>query len=301
MSDSNQSPGQLLNLRHIIGVLLLALMSLWLAGCSAVQLGYQQAPELGYWWLDSYLDFNESQSLRLRADLNALQAWHRQSELPNYIKTLDKLQKMAPLEATPEQVCGLYAEFKTRLQVTLDQFEPTVSALAPTLKPVQIEHLARQFEKRNQKWRAEWIELTQAQRHARRLKQLKERSENFYGQLEEQQLAVLRAGLSAAPLDMNLSYQESQRRQQDILQTLRQLQNAKPGASGVQAAMRSLLERSMDSPDPAYRSYMEKVTQAHCRTFAALHNSSTPAQRLHLLETLKDYQADAQALLAAKQ
>jgi hypothetical protein len=57
----------------------------------------------------------------------------------------------------------------------------------------------------------------------------------------------------------------------------------------------------MDSPDPAYRNYMEQTTQAHCRTFAALHNSSTPAQRQRLLETLKDYQADARALLATKQ
>ncbi len=291
----------MLTLRHIIGVLLLTLMALCLVGCSAVQFGYQQAPELAYWWLDSYLDFNESQSLKLRADLTALQAWHRQTELPIYIKTLDKLRKMAPLDATPEQVCGLYTEFKTRLQVTLDQFEPTVSAIAPALTPGQIDHLTRQFEKRNQKWHDEWIDLTQAQRHARRFKQMKERSEGFYGRLEEQQLGVLRNGLLATPLDMSLSYQESQRRQQDILQTLRQLQGAKPGAPSVQVAMRGVLERSIDSPDPAYRAYMEKVTQAQCRTFAALHNSSTPAQRLHLFETLKDYQTDARDLLGAKQ
>jgi len=286
----------MLNLRHIIGALLIALMALWLAACSAIQLGYQQAPVMGYWWLDSYFDFNDAQSLKLRDDLAALQAWHRQSELPLYVATLDKLQNMASLEVTPEQVCGLYADFRIRFQAILDHFEPTVSALSPALKPGQIDHLARQFDKRNHKWREEWLELTPEERQSKRVSQMTERAEMFYGHLEAPQLAVLRTGLLAAPLDMNLSYRESQRRQQDILQTLRQLQNAQPGAPRVQAAMRGLLERSLDSPDPTYRSYMQRMTLASCRTFAALHNSSTPAQRQHMLETLRDYQADARAL-----
>ena len=297
MSDSNQSPAQLLNLRHIIGVLLIALMALWLAGCSAVQFGYQQAPVVGYWWLDSYLDFNEAQSQTVRQELASLQAWHRQSELPIYARTLGRLQGMAPHDTTAEQVCGLYAEFKGRFQAILDQLEPAVSAMAPALNPSQLDHLARQLDKRSQKWREEWLELTAAQRHAKRVLQTTERAEMLYGTLQEPQLAVLRSGLSAFPMDVNLSYGESQRRHRDFVQTLRQLQGSRPGAPAVQSAMRGLLERSLESPDPVYRDYMQKMTQSQCRTFAALHNSSTPAQRRRLLETFRDYQSDVRALM----
>ncbi len=297
MSDSNLSSAQRLDFRHIIGVLLILAMALWLCACSATKLAYQNAPELGYWWLDSYFDFNDSQSLRLREDLAALQTWHRKYELPVYVKTLEKLQKVAPLDATPEQFCDLYAEVKTHMQAVLDQFEPTVSAMAPALKPAQVDHLGRQLDKRRQKWRDDWLEATPAGRQNRRVKQLTERIETFYGRLDEPQLAVLRAGLLASPFDVNLIYRESQQRQKDIVQTLRQIQGARPGAPELKTAMRSLLVRFMESPDPVYRNYMETMTHATCRTLASLHNSSTPAQRQHLFETLKDYQADARSLL----
>ncbi len=297
MSNSNRSPGQLLNLRHIIGALLIALMTLGLAACSATKLVYQNAPELSYWWLDSYLDFNESQSLRLREDLAALQLWHRQYELPVYVRTLEDLQKMALLDTTPEQVCDLYFEFRARFQAILDQFEPRVTALAPTLKLGQIDHLERQLDKRSQKWRDEWLDVTPGQRQTRRVKLMVDRSEAFYGYLEEPQLAVLRAGLAAAPLDLTLTYRESQRRQQDILQTLRQLNPATQSATDIKLALRAMLARSMDSPDPVLRNHMRQMVQSNCRTLAALHNAITPAQRARFAETLKDYQTDARSLV----
>jgi hypothetical protein len=62
--------------------------------------------------------------------------------------------------------------------------------------------------------------------------------------------------------------------------------------------MRALLERVLNSPDANYRNYMDKLIQESCRTFANLHNSTTPTQRLRLMETLKDYETDARSLMA---
>ena len=49
-------------IRRLLVVSVLAGMSA-LAGCSAVRLAYHQAPELAYWVLDDYADFNGAQSL----------------------------------------------------------------------------------------------------------------------------------------------------------------------------------------------------------------------------------------------
>ena len=51
------------------------------------------------------------------------------------------------------------------------------------------------------------------------------------------------------------------------------------------------------SPDPAYRAYMEQLEQEACATFAALHNSTTPAQRHKAVDTLSAYAQDLQALV----
>lgn len=286
-----------IRLFHIIGALLLALL---LPGCSAIQLGYNNAPGLGYWWLDSYLDFNAAQSLKVRAELAALQAWHRKSELPAYAGTLHQLQQLAPATVSPEQVCDLYSEVRARLQRISDRAEPAVTAITPTLKTEQLDHLARQFDKRNQKWREEWLDGTPAQRSSRRFEKAVERAEMLYGRLEEAQLAVIRSSIASSSFDAQRSYRETLRRQQDTLQTLKEHSAGTTRAPHVKAEILALLERTLNSPDAAYRSHMEKITAEGCRTLAALHNSSTPAQRRHALETLRDYEADARALASEK-
>src|SRR5690349_2953366 len=77
--------------RAIIGALLCA-GALALAGCSALRIGYGQAPELSYWWADKYFDFDGEQSPRVRTALRQWFAWHRGSELPDYAQRLARAQ-----------------------------------------------------------------------------------------------------------------------------------------------------------------------------------------------------------------
>lgn len=293
----NRFPCLFLPLRHIIGALLAALLLLGLPGCSTVKLGYQTAPELGYWWLDSYLDFNDAQSQQVRAELAALQTWHRQAELPLYASALDKLQRIAPANVNTAQVCSLIDELRPRLQVLLDRLEPGIAALAPTLAPAQLEHLARQFDKRQQKWHEAWLAGTTQERQTRRLTRLIERAEGFYGRLEDVQIGVLRASVVNSVFDASLGDRESQRRYRDTLQTLRQLQGSGVSSAQVQTQVHALLERSLRSPELDYRNYADRLNQENCATLAALHNSTNAAQRRQLAETLKDYATDARTLM----
>ena len=277
----------------IIGVLLLVF---FVAGCSAVRLGYNTAPTLAYWWLDAYFDFDGEQSLRIRADLQAVQDWHRKEELPQLIQALQELQAMAPKTVTPAQVCATVTNLQTRVQVTLDRVVPAIAAIAPGLQPAQIEHIAREFEKRDKKWRGDWLEGTPAERAERRVKQIVDRAESLYGTLEPAQVAVIKAHIQSSSFDGTRNHREMQRRHKDALQVLSNLRATKAAPAQAVADIRGLLDRSFEAPDPAYRKYIEKLTQESCAATAAVHNSSTAAQRAHLLRTLQDYEADAREL-----
>ena len=281
---------------RIIGLLLAILLS----GCSAVRLGYSQAPELGYWWLDSYFDFNEAQTTRVRADLAALHAWHRSNELPIYLGLLDKLQRMTPGNVTPDQLCELYNEFLPRLNAAADQAEPTLTAVTLLLKPEQLAQLARQLDKRNETWREDWLDGTPGERRARHVKRLVDRAESLYGRLDATQRATVREAVAASQYDAEMSYRESQRRHTDTLQTLRLIQSGGLGAERNRLEARGLLDRAVNSPDPIYRSQQIKLLQENCRTYAALHNSTSPSQRAKALETLKGYEADLRSLMAQR-
>jgi hypothetical protein len=269
-----------------------------LSGCSAVRLGYSSAPGLGYWWLDGYADFDNSQSVRVKADLQALQDWHRKEELPLYSEMLKNLQTSAPGNVTPEQVCTLYAYLLTRVQATADRMVPTAAAIIPSLQPAQLEHMSREFDKRNRQWREEWVDGTPAARLERRTKSLVDRAESFYGRLSDAQLKLVIAQLESSSFDPAMQYREMVRRQQDGLQTVRALRNAAPSPteSHVHAELRGLLERSLRSPDPVYRQHQEQLTAQGCASIAALHNSTTVAQRVKLAQALQGYEGDARAL-----
>ncbi|MFZ4623940.1 MAG: DUF6279 family lipoprotein [Rhodoferax sp.] len=286
---------------RIIGGLLVLLLSVWLlSGCSLVRLGYQQLPDLSYWWVDSYLDLDDAQGTALRRDLAAVHDWHRRSELPLLAQWLASLHSQALQDVTPERLCQRVDELRPRLQALLDQAEPGFATLAAGLKPGQLLHLQQQLAKRRQKWREDWLDGSAAERLQRRVDRLIDRAENFYGPLDAPQRALLRSRVEASRLDLALAEAEMLRRQQDLQQTLQTMMRDGLSGERARAAIRQLQMRLTDSPHAGYREHIAQLTIENCQTFAALHNSSSSAQRQQLKETLQGFAADARALMPAR-
>jgi hypothetical protein len=261
-----------------------------------VRLGYNNGPTLIYWWLDSYFDFDDAQSLRMRNDLQAVQDWHRKAEVPLLAQKLKELQGIAPKPVTAEQVCAIVGELQTRLQVTLERVTPSIAAIAPGLQATQLEHISQEFARRDRKWREEWMDGTLAERSERRFKQIVERAESFYGPLEAAQLSVVRAHITSSSFDGPRQFQEMQRRHQDALQVLRKIRAGETAPGQAGAEIKNLLARMLKAPTPGYRRYMDQLTTESCAAMANLHNSSTPEQRIRLAQAFKGYEDDARAL-----
>jgi len=289
--------GRLLALSpRIIGVLGTLLVALLLQACSALKAAYHQAPELAYWYLDAYVDFTHDQRHQVKHALEQLHAWHRQTQLPGYVHTLHRLRSKIHEDMDAEQACAVYADVRGKLLAVATQAEPAVAALVSQLHPEQLQHMERRFAKKDAEFRADFIDLPPHQARAERSKKAIERAERLYGRLDTAQLAVLHQRIDASSFDARRTYTERLRRQQDTLHTLRPLVAQQAQATAVQAALHALRERTLVSPDPAYRAYMEKMEQEACATFAALHNSTTPAQRRKAADTLSRYAQDFRAL-----
>jgi hypothetical protein len=282
------------SLARIIGVLVL---TAGLAACSAVKLGYNSLPDLAYWWLDGYVDFTETQTPQVRDELARLHLWHRGNELPRIAEMLGRMEQLAPGPVTPAQVCGFVAEARTRLNAVAQQAEPALVGAALALGPRQWQHLERKYRNGNAEWRQEWIEVTPAERAEKRFKQALERAENIYGRLDEPQRNVLKQWVEQSTFDPQRVYAERLRRQQDLLQTLRRLaDNPTEGARLV----REYVERVQRSPDADYRRYQDQVMEEGCRHSAAVHDSTTPAQREQAVRRLRAYQRDLRELSAQR-
>jgi hypothetical protein len=110
---------------------------------------------------------------------------------------------------------------------------------------------------------------------------------------------VIRSGVVASPFNPELWLVERQRRQRDVLQTLRKLLAERADVPQRTTALRGLVERTERSPNAEYRAYQIKLTDYNCGLAAQIHNATTPAQRLKAREKLKGWEDDARSLVPA--
>jgi hypothetical protein len=280
-------------LARIIGLLALAAV---LGACSAVKLGYNDLDEVAYWWLDNYIDLTDEQTPRVREDLARLHGWHRNEELPRISALLHRMETLAPGEISPAQACDFVPPLRERLHAIADRAEPAIVTLALGLAPEQLAHLERKYEKTRAQYRKEWVMPAPGELAEKRFEQFVERSEMVYGQLEEPQRAVLRRQLDQSIFDPRRLLTERQRRQQDTLQTLRKLAGQPVTISAARSLVHGWLQRLQASPDAGYRRYEQDWVAESCRTFSALHNSTTPTQREAAVRRLRAYQRDLREL-----
>jgi hypothetical protein len=282
----------------LLGLLLLASL---LQACSFVKVAYNQAPELAYLYLDNYVDFNGAQSIQIKDELTKLQVWHRQTQLPLYVDTLQKLQQQMPSSMDSTQACELFADVRSKLLAVSDYAEPAALAMAGTLSPEQLTRMERKFAKGNADYVDDFIEATPKASRNKRYKQAVSRAEMLYGSLGDKQLAVIGQSIEQSRFDARLSYTERLRRQRDALESLRLLVASKSAGADTlektRTVIRGLFNRSLNSPSTAYSEQLEKMTLDTCKGFADLHNSTTPAQRARAVEILKGYENDMKALM----
>ncbi|MFO1219075.1 MAG: DUF6279 family lipoprotein [Burkholderiaceae bacterium] len=271
-----------------------------LAGCSALRLAYNQAPDLMYWWLDGYFDFNDQQTPLVRASVADWLAWHRGDQLPEYAALLARAQQDVAGQATAEQACRWWGELRQRAAIAFDHGVPALADLVRTLKPEQVAHVERRYQKGDDDFRGDFLQASRADRLEASIKRTVSRAELLYGRLDDAQRAQVAQAMAASPFDAQAWFAERQERQREIVQTLRGLVADAADAGRTQAALRVFAAHAATSPRPAYRAYLQQLTDYNCRFAAQLHNSTSPEQRRRAVEKLKGWEDDVRALSAQR-
>ncbi len=276
---------------HLLVLILLMLLQ----GCSAIKLGYNQIPTLGYWWLDSQISFEDSQQPQVREALGQLHRWHREQELPVYAGLLARLQGLATRDVEPQQVCEVWSEAASAVDRLMAQAARQAAPLAMQLQPRQLRHLARQWEQGNENWEKEWLSGSAPDRFKRRLDRIASRYGDFYGNLTDPQVELLRQQLQKSAWNPEWGRRDRLRRQNLLLATLQKLQQGHSPAQAEAALLGVWQQWLAPASEPDRRFYAEFSAQA-CRHFAELHNSTSADQRQRAVRRLRSYERDLREL-----
>jgi hypothetical protein len=287
--------------RRIIRWLGLTGLTLALAACSMLRLGYNQGPELVFWWLDGYVDITSVQAPRTREALRQWFEWHRGGELPAYADLLAQARQEVLLPAQPQQVCRWMDTLQQRGDAAVAQALPAAGQLVLALSPQQVDHLAQRFAKANDEFRDDFMQPDPARRHREAVKRTVGRVEMLYGRLESGQVEQLSRWIAASPFDPEVWYQERLLRQQALLDALRSLQDVAAAQRTPERAsklLEALYANATQSPRAAYRDYQQRLREFNCDIAARVHNLTTPAQRQRAADRLRGWEDDLRVLAA---
>lgn len=276
-------------------------MSVILTGCSAVRLGYNNLPDIASWWLDSYIDFSDTQGPQAKAALQKLQTWHRKEELPAIAELLVQAQTLAPQNITPEQACKIWEGAQVRIESFIQESSRLAAPVVSQLSAKQHKHLEKEWATRNEDWKKQWVQGTPDARIKKRVDLAAERFNSFYGDLNLEQRQVLKQQFLQSTWSPEESYQRRLKRQQEQLMALQAMSSeiTKPAMPlpQVEKALQSLILQSVRPKDAGDLSKQLQLEQQACQNLAQLHNTMSPAQRLKAQRKLKDYETDVRELM----
>jgi hypothetical protein len=278
---------------------LIALVLTLLSGCSAVRLAYNQAPDLSYWWLDSYFDFSDEQTPRVRSGLGQWFDWHRRTQLPDYVALLQRAQAEVLADQSPERLCGWWGEVRSRFEVSIERGVPLAAEVMLSFSPAQIAHIERHYAKSNADFRDDYLSADPKQRTAKSVQRVIERAELLYGRLDTGQRERIGRLVADSPFDPELWLAERERRQQEALQMLRRVTSGTVGRDTAEAALRASAQHLLRSPRERYRQYAQRLEQFNCNFASVVHNSTSPAQRQTAAAKLKAWETDLRSLGAS--
>lgn len=269
-----------------------------LSACSTLRLGYQNGPQLAWWWIDGYLDFRGEQVPPAKEAIARWFDWHRETQLVDYAALLGAVRAQASANLSAEAVCRINGELRAKLRPAVDRLLALAADWAPRLSSAQLDRLEQKLAEGNREAREQVAQSDRADRARTALERAVKLAERFYGDLAEAQHRAIAEGVSRSPFDPELWLSEREARQRETLAALRRLVAERATPAQAHAVLLRLADESQRSRSPEQRAYRQRLQDSDCALTAAVHNAAGELQRRRLRERLEGWENDLRALAA---
>jgi hypothetical protein len=270
-----------------------------LLGCSAARLGYSNGETISYWWLNNYVDFESDQTPWVKQRIAHLFAWHRKTQLHDYVKVLGLAQQRVHGKVSEHELLADYADLKRRILVITDKALPDLADLALSLKPEQIAHIEKKFASNNNDYRKDYLRGDVEKRQHFRFKKVLKQAEYWLGTFNSEQERLIRVASDARPLNNELVMADRLQRQAALIALLKKIQAEKPGRETTVAMLKKYVSATLDRfGDPEHNHFFDTSVAASARMTAVIINNATPAQKEHFVRTLQQWINDFNKLSA---
>jgi hypothetical protein len=284
-------------LRHVLQatrsrlVRVLALTSLvMLCGCSALKSGYEQGEHLAYWWLDRYVDLEDSQTALAREGIANFFRWHRREQLPVIASLLEQAKDQVQHPVIATGVRQYQREAQRLGHLAFQQSWSDVAILLAALKPEQIGAMEKRMAEENAKYRRTYLRGDDDARLDARMKRVMRYAELIYGNFSAEQQQRIRAMLAPLVQTTPARLAQRERRQQAWLTLVREVVAERPPKEEI--------VRRLERFAATWRDQVRAAdTDVGIAVAVQIANLTTPAQKQHAVTRLQGWLDDTRALM----
>ena len=280
--------------------LALLMVCVVLVGCGTLRIVYGQGAMLSYWWLDRYVDFNGLQTPKVHQALGRWFAWQHAEALPQALQLLASVQTdAARTEVSAQRICGWWAEALSLRDDAYRAALPALGELARTLTPAQLTHIEARQAKSNEDYREEFLQPDLKDRLEASVERAEERLKLLYGSLDRRQSQQVARWIGNSPFDAERWGQERQRRQMELMRTLRDIEARQLPPPAAQDALAGWWASAVHPRAPDYQAYVSALESDNCRFLSEFHRGSSAAQKQHLQDRLSGWAEDLRPFTVA--
>jgi len=275
---------------------LLAAAALVLAACAVSRIAYLNAPPLALWYIGGYVDMTEAQKSWVRDHLARAMDWHREKELPEYQRAIERLIVKAQARISVADARTTYDQARDYYHRAIEHLLPDIAEFVVMLDESQVARIEKKFSDDNRKLVRESLKGTPEDRREKRAKKYVEQFEDWTGKLSaEQREIVLNHALTLPDLTEE-RLGDRRYRQTEIIRLIK----AEPARDKLVAELRRLL---IDTDSWRRREYTRKLRERDDQIIEIVSELSatlTPEQRASVQRKMRGYVRDISSLIASR-
>lgn len=267
---------------------------LTLTGCGP-RLIYPHLDWLIPFYVDDYISLNREQSSLLEKRLMRVLDWHCRTQLPAYAESLRELAKDLADPRNPiryERLQYFSNQFITHWQQLLKQIGPEMADMLATATDEQLAELFENIEKRNNEFKAEFVDISFEKLADKRKQRLAKDLKQWISRLTPEQMQMVfdwSDTIKPIPAD-------SLRNRERVLTEFRSLLTVRRNDPDFKENFVALLVNLDQTRSPDYQKKIDDNTDATIRLLMELERSLKPAQRAFLLKKIDSLAADFKKL-----
>ncbi len=250
-----------------------------LAGCSRIQLVYNQLDWLIPYYVETYVDLSDDQHSYLGQQVETLLAWHCSTQLGAYADLLRAASAdFRDGRMTPERLVDYSKQIEKFWKELLMQASPTIVSLLLEADDAQLRELFESFEERDREWLAGYHDTTPEELRDDYIQRMENELERWFGPLQtEQQEAVLQWAEDFRPLGM-----EGLEMRKAWQARLRELVRHRDQRESFSAGIHELLGSPETLRTAAYQQRLDSNRRQTIELVYSIGSRLDPEQRLHL-------------------